>query len=872
MRRLQNLSIRSKFLLIVTPLLLGILYLVGLKANDSYQLSSNLTEVEKSVALSVEISYFVHEIQKERGNSSGYLSNQGTRFGEQLAAQRQLTDKQIAQFRTAISSEELAELTAKHSSLLNELNTLLDEIPEIRQQVDDLNYTPNQAIDTYTIINTFALNALGQLIPETRRSDIALQTQAYINFLKSKERAGIERAIGSQAFSIGEMNAEVYKRFSTLVAAQDSYLDAFLNTATAEGTQHFYQTMTGEAIDEVDRMRQILYSNEALSEDPIYWFSTITKKIELLKNVEDYLTREVVEKSEVLANLADRDLILFSSITVLLIALDLWVMFSILFGLIGNISILSSFTRKVASGDLSGRVEVKSTDELGQFAGTLNNTVGAIQEAQKDLKTEKDKAQYMYETIYKTSEVVFANVDQGVFLVGEDMKISQLHSQALEHIFEKQELAGRNFLDLMSPMLVPRDREALKVFSKHLFNPRVKNKVLGRLNPVEEVQIFSGSRDSEGMSAKHIKVSFSRVSTGNKIENVMVTVLDVTQEIQLQKKIKQNEEKSRQETEQLLSIIKINPVALREYLDKSMEALNEIYQRYESEKTKDFESLVKYTFNIIHNLKGNATLIELDLLEDKFHAVEESLVKLRGTQIQGSDFLKILYEINEIKGLITDMGGMIRRIANIYYNSTSEEEIFSNEKLIHSFERAVKRLNAETGKKAQFSFENPDDIVLPEKLKIHVNDMVLQLVRNSMAHGIESPVERKSLGKEEVGNITVTISETLSGALRIKYEDDGRGLDQERILAKASSMGLIDEKTKSGQGMRQAYNVIFEDGFTTATEASVHAGRGQGMNVVKSILEKVHGTYELNSYDGEGFEMLLSLPVNSPLSIQNLSV
>ena len=84
MRNLYNLSIRSKILLITFPLLLGIFYLIFIRTIDSFQLSQDLDKLQKGVTLSTRISYLVHEIQKERGNSSGYLANQAEDFRKQL--------------------------------------------------------------------------------------------------------------------------------------------------------------------------------------------------------------------------------------------------------------------------------------------------------------------------------------------------------------------------------------------------------------------------------------------------------------------------------------------------------------------------------------------------------------------------------------------------------------------------------------------------------------------------------------------------------------------------------------------------------------------------------------------------------------------
>lgn len=874
MRSLYNLSIRAKILLITFPLLAGVFYLILIRTLDSLNLSQSMDRLENGVTLSTQISYLVHEIQKERGNSSGYLANQSDGFRSQLDDQRLLTDEQYENYKTALSNPELSGIVAGNESVLQELSRLLREIEQIRVEVDQVRLTSNQAIDRYTEINTYALNALDQIIPVSDESRVTREIQAYINFLKSKERAGIERAVGSQAFSLGTLNAELYRRFSTLVAAQDSYIDAFLVTANEEGADFFERTVKGSAVDEVERMRALMYENSEMDEDPIYWFATITKKIELLKGVEDFLTEKVIEQTTSLAQNANREFWVFLISTILLVVLDLIILFAILGNLLGNINVLSGFAQKIEKGILSETVTIQAKDELGQFAGVLNNSVKSLDTARNDLNEEKNKAEYLYDTIYKTSEVVFANVEQGVFLITEDMKISELYSKAMERIFEKKDLSGKDFMELLNPMLVPRDREALKVFSRHLFNVRVKDNVLKRLNPVEEVQIFSGSRKTtDDMNVKHIKVNFSRITNNKKIENVMITIQDVTKEVLLQQKIRDNEEKNRQETEQLLSIIKINPVLLRQYLERATEGLNEIYQRYEADKSKDFKGLLKFTFNIIHNLKGNAGLIDLDLMEERFHRIEETLIKLRDSEVSGGDFLQVLYEINDIKGIIVDMGGMIRRIADIYYNATPTEEIYSNDKLINGFERALKRLSQETGKKAKFLFDNPGKIVFPEKVKLPLNDMVVQLIRNSMAHGIESPEDRLSNGKPEAGTIKLSVEQTMSGSLFISYSDDGRGLNEEKILLKAQNNGIIDSGEKVAPGDRKkALEVIFEDGFSTADKATLHAGRGQGMSVVKSSIEKIQGTYEIKSSNKEGFELSLSVPVSSQHINQNVTV
>ena len=849
----------------------GLSFLTYLETRDSFVQTQVLDKLYTAVDASVQISYVVHEIQKERGNSSGYLSNQGQKFGPQLLDQRALTDERIFELQELLRRPDIAVLVEEHQELFTELEELLDGIPEIRQDVNDLFYTANEAIDTYTIINTYALDMLGQIIPEVNRSDIYGQIQAYINFLKSKERAGIERAIGTQGFSKKFMDAEVYKRFSTLVAEQNAFINSFNTTSEQSSIDFLAETVVGDEVDEVDRMRTILYANENLEDDPGYWFDMITVKINLLKQVEDYLASKVQTQSNNLAaearQFATNLLITTISLAVIVITLLIVVLGDIL----RNIRTLSAFTNKMAKGRFSEMVNIKSKDELGRFGQTMNRMAMSIRKATSELNKEKQKAEYMFKNIYRTSEVVFENVDQGIFLVDSELKISSLYSKAIEKIFGETEIAGRFFSEFINPRLVPRDREALKVFAKHLFNPKVKDNVLKRLNPIESVQIFGDTDDVEdALNSKYIKIIFTRIWEEGSIKDVMVTVLDETKEVLLRKEIEANQEKNKQETEQLLNIMKVDPVALREYLDRASETIDDINNRYEHYTGSDYDELAKLTFNEVHNLKGNATLIELDLLEEKFHGVEEALVKLRGGRIDGSDFIKVLYELKDIQLTIVDLGRMLRKIANIYYKSAAEEEIFSNDRLFSSFEKVTQRLSKSMNKKAKLKIDNTRDVLVPERLKMPVNDVIIQLIRNSLVHGIERPQDRLGSGKDDQALIQISFNESNEKELTVHYKDDGAGLDNEKIFSKARELGIYSEEDKERLNGTYAYQLLFADGMSTRETTDNYGGRGQGMSLIKDIMDRNKAQFEIASDPGKSFEIKISFPLETEMYVNEI--
>src|SRR5690606_3158642 len=112
--------------------------------------------------------------------------------------------------------------------------------------------------------------------------------------------------------------------------------------------------------------------------------------------------------------------------------------------LLKNVRTLESFTRKISSGDMSKKVVIDTRDELGQYAKTFNKMVFEIRKSHFELRKQRDKANFMYKNIYGVSLVVFENIQQGIFLLDKDFKISKFHSKAMREIFNNERIAGEN--------------------------------------------------------------------------------------------------------------------------------------------------------------------------------------------------------------------------------------------------------------------------------------------------------------------------------------------------------------------------------------------------------------------------------------------
>jgi two-component system, chemotaxis family, sensor kinase CheA len=177
--------------------------------------------------------------------------------------------------------------------------------------------------------------------------------------------------------------------------------------------------------------------------------------------------------------------------------------------------------------------------------------------------------------------------------------------------------------------------------------------------------------------------------------------------------------------------------------------------------------------------------------------------------------------------------------------------------LFRRMERLVRDLARQFGKPVVMETQG-DEIEFDRSIVEELGDPLMHMVRNSLDHGIESPEERQRNGKTEVARVLLKAHHQ-AGLVVIEIADDGRGLDRERIAAKAVEKGLI--QTAGGLSDNDVYNLIFEPGFSTAAAVTNVSGRGVGMDVVRKHIEKLRGRIEIRSTRGQGASFFLKLPL-----------
>ncbi|RXJ60769.1 chemotaxis protein [Candidatus Marinarcus aquaticus] len=385
---LSKLSIKQKLILIMSIPLIIMILLAGKLTYNSYQDAQRLHQLEHVVVLSTKIGALVHETQKERGMTAGFLGSKGTKFTTELPNQRENTNQRLSELKLFLTQFDVNEYSSELVTNLNNALSELSKLENIRSSVTNLDIQTANAIGYYTKTNAHLLDLISTISKLSNSAQVSQDILAYMNFLLSKERAGIERAVGTNTFARDNFGPGMKEKFLSLIAQQNAYMDAFLKVAPDASKAFYEKTVQGDSVNEVNRMRDIaLYQGkkEGFGIESAYWFGQITQKINLLKEVENFLAdtlKSTITKQESVANF---DLILFGSLSALGIGITLVLARTIAFTILLDVDVvkrgLTDFFAFINYEKEDIHLEtIDSQDELGMMSRMINENINRTKE------------------------------------------------------------------------------------------------------------------------------------------------------------------------------------------------------------------------------------------------------------------------------------------------------------------------------------------------------------------------------------------------------------------------------------------------------------------------------------------------------------
>jgi chemotaxis protein histidine kinase CheA len=420
------------------------------------------------------------------------------------------------------------------------------------------------------------------------------------------------------------------------------------------------------------------------------------------------------------------------------------------------------------------------------------------------------------------------------------------YSRSVETLFALHDLQGKRLPVLLAEVL-GEDKAALaRDYLKTLFNPNVIERLVKGINPLRQVRA-----EIPGRGTRHLAFSFRRSVDGGVIGRVLVRVEDVTRQVELAREVEAQETKARQKVDLAFDIVRADPALLAAFLDKLERGLESCRELLRG--STDAATRLAAIYRHLHAVKGEASMLGLELVPARIHQAEDRVAELREKGTEAVNLAVLVPALDDLALLARETRELVEQFGRLGGAAAPSPGLFDG------VSRLVEDLAERHGKSACFVAHN-DASEIPGGYLELVRETLVQLARNAVVHGLETPEERRRRGKPEAGTLQFAVRRhPEQGRVEFVFQDDGAGLDLERIRRRAAELG----RPINGGGDAEVARLVFESGFSTARDASIDAGRGVGLDVVKARVEALGGTITAHSRPGElcAFQILLPAEV-----------
>jgi Amt family ammonium transporter len=498
------------------------------------------------------------------------------------------------------------------------------------------------------------------------------------------------------------------------------------------------------------------------------------------------------------------------------------------------------------TGDLSLRAPVEPFTEVGQIAERYNSLLDSLE---KNLVA---RSEYVS---------ILDNVTDGLFLVDRHGAIGPYYSKALEAILAATDLAGRKIQEILKDRMPAAKMEPVRDFLDHMFNPEASVRTLQQLNPLSEAEL-SVDTGNGGFETRYAQFFFRRVLRDGRVDALMVVVRDITEQKRLALQYQVSRDTQRSEMELLSRVIQIEPPVLAEFMQGFRSGLAAINETLDSD-SRDYRGALERIFRAIHLVKGDADMLGLDFIAQKADQMEDRISEIRGVaDVAAEDFLSVSIVVRELMDVADRMTSVLERAA-AFQDLIASGNRKPDGVITAGLARLAERLRTRHGKPVELDLGGFAEHEVPHRVRRPLREILVQLVRNSVVHGIEEPERRRRAGKPERGTLGLSLVRDKQ-SLAVSYWDDGAGLDIEAIRERAVALGKVDHTRAGGLTARELVPLIFQTGFTTQGEGSMSAGRGVGLDAVRELVKELGGSIGIRSRPGVSCAFTIRIPLHEP--------
>ena len=468
---------------------------------------------------------------------------------------------------------------------------------------------------------------------------------------------------------------------------------------------------------------------------------------------------------------------------------------------------------------------------LFKFLGRLKTSDAAIEAANEE------------------NREILTSVREGLFLLTPDSKLGSQVSSSAHTLFGSTLAPGDDFFALLSPLVSAKALTDARDYVDLLFAPHVKEALVQGINPLSNVEVAVRNRLGQDQR-RYLSFHFNRVQEGGTVRHLLVTVQDITARMELETKLMDERQRSQKEFSMLLRAFDADPAMLRQFVARAEAGLLEVNDLLRSTSSATSEAAILKAINDacrrVHAIKGDAGTLGLDTLAAQAHAFETELQRIRepGGRNVGDALLALPMPLEDLLNKVAALKGLtgIQR--------AGAADAASGERINEQITRLLQGVAADSGKQVEPVVRMGSQDDLEPGVRDLLREIAVQLARNAVAHGIESPATRTASGKDAKGRVDVQLVRN-EADWTLSVRDDGRGLAAASVRARLIELGWYTAAQLESFDDKQVIAHIFKPGFSTAESLTLHAGRGIGLDVVQANVQRLGARMMLSSTPGQ---------------------
>ncbi|MGH8202583.1 MAG: ATP-binding protein [Steroidobacteraceae bacterium] len=472
---------------------------------------------------------------------------------------------------------------------------------------------------------------------------------------------------------------------------------------------------------------------------------------------------------------------------------------------------------------------------------------------------------------------ILKTVREGFFLLDADYRIGSVWSDALTHIFGRNDFAGLSFEKLFEERVPAATLATAVKYIKLLWGDRAHENLMKSINPLGQLEIHMDNGRG-GKETRYLQFDFHRViAPKGGVKHVLCSVTDITSNVLLAKELQEAQENANAQVDMMVGMLHVDPLQLGSFLDTTETGLQMINAILKEPARTDGEFRKKLggLFRELHSIKGEASALNLMSIANRVHQLENLVSDLKKrAEISGNDFLPMVLKLDELLAHLRGVREMATRLTALKDPTAAAAQgaaprpkaapiARTGEDISPTLQALAEKLAKDHRKAFKLTLAGLADV--PGAYVTTVKDCVIQMLRNSAVHGIEPSEARRAVAKADVGTVRVDFHRSGDG-YELIFEDDGAGISPQTLKEAAVRKNMVTAEEAAAMDTRATMSLIFRPGFSTQEEVTMDAGRGVGMDLVARTVYGLGGKIGVSTNPGRFTRFKIVLPAEAASS------